>query len=121
MILKFLLINDDVSEMETLRQIILDIDPTNEIDMSHSSSDALNQFRKRRYDIVITEIYLGGIQGNVLIDNCRNKCFKVGMAEHLDSPAIRQPFNHFLIKPISKESIEEVIKMCKYNIAYNLI
>jgi DNA-binding NtrC family response regulator len=122
---KFLLI-DDVAETERIRQMILDFDPKHEVDMSHSSLDALKQFRKRGYDVVITEIYLkGGIQGNEIIESSARSqpypCFKVGVAEYLDNPMIRQPFNHFIIKPITKDHIQQLIVMAEYNIQYHLI
>jgi len=124
--MKFLIIDDNVAELEKIRQMILDVDPKHEIDMSHSSFDALKQFRKRGYDVVITEIYLqGGIQGNEIIESgARSQpypCFKVGVAEYLDSPTIRQPFNHFIIKPITKDHIQQIIVMAAYNLQYNLI
>ena len=106
--------------------MILDIDPKHEVDMSHSSFDALKQFRKRGYDVVITEIYLqGGIQGNEIIESSARSqpypCFKVGVAEYLDNPMIRQPFNHFIIKPMTRKHVQEIIVMAKYNLDYNLI
>ena len=123
--MKFLLI-DDVAETERIRQMILDIDPKHEIDMSHSSLDALKQFRKRGYDVVITEIYLkGGIQGNEIMESAARSqpypCFKVGIAEYLDNPKIRLAFNHFIIKPITKDHIQQLIVMAEYNLKYNLL
>ena len=123
--MKFLLI-DDVAETERIRQMILDVDPKHEIDMSHSSLDALKQFRKRGYDVVITEIYLkGGIQGNEIIESSVRShpypCFKVGVAEYLDNPKTRLAFNHFIIKPITEEHIQQLIVMAEYNIQYHLI
>ena len=123
--MKFLLI-DDVAETERIRQMILDVDPKHEIDMSHSSLDALKQFRKRGYDVVITEVYLkGGIQGNEIMESgARSQpypCFKVGIAEYLDNPKIRLAFNHFIIKPVTKDHVQQLIVMAEYNIQYHLI
>ncbi len=118
-IMRILIVDDDLHAMDSLQQIILNLDPSHDIETCHSSYDALQKIRKNKFDIVITEIYLqGGIQGDQIILNTPKATFKVGMAKSLENPMIRQPFNHFLIKPLTKAMVKETLSMAKYNIEY---
>ena len=119
--MRILIIDDDLEYADFLQQTLLNIDVSYDIDMSYSSFDALEKLRKTTYDIVIVEIYLqGGLQGNQIIESIKNKStFKIGMAQELESPMIRQPFNHFIIKPADEKQIQEAITIANYNIKFN--
>ena len=117
--MRILIIDDDLHAMDQLQQLILHVNPKHDVETCHSSYEALQKFRKEHYDIVFTEIYLqGGMQGNQLITSAPSPTFKVGMANALDNPVIRQPFNHFLIKPITENMLQETFAIAKYNIEY---
>lgn len=117
--MRILLIDNDLELLDEMSQIILNMDPLHDITTCHSSFEALQKIRKNKYDIVITEIYLqGGIPGNELIDSAPKKCFRVGMAEVLENPIIRGPFNHFLLKPITEKALKETLMNAKFNKQY---
>ncbi|MHA1776065.1 MAG: hypothetical protein DRO88_06115 [Promethearchaeia archaeon] len=115
-----LLIDDDLQNQDQIKQFILQIDPTHEITTCHSSVDAQKHLRKKKFDLIISEVYLkGGLQGNELMYEVSNDdSFKVGMAELLLKPQIRIAFNEFLIKPITKKKIEDVLTKAKYNLTF---
>ena len=115
-----LLIDDDLQNQDQIKQFILQIDPTHEITTCHSSVDAQKYLRKKKFDLIISEVYLkGGLQGNELMYEVSNDdSFKVGMAELLLKPQIRIAFNEFLIKPITKKKIEDVLTKAKYNLTF---
>ncbi|UYP45070.1 hypothetical protein NEF87_001355 [Candidatus Lokiarchaeum ossiferum] len=117
--MRILLIDNDLELLDEMSQIILNMDPMHDITICHSSFEALQKFRKNKYDIVITEVYLqGGIPGNELIESAPKKSFKVGMAEVLENPQIRGPFNRFLLKPIKEKALKETLVNAKYNKQY---
>ena len=117
--MRILLIDNDLELLDSMSQIILNMNALHDITTCHSSFEALQKIRKNRYDIVITEIYLqGGIRGNELIDSVSKKSFRVGMAEKLENPLIRGAFNHFLIKPITEKALKETLVNAKYNLQY---
>ena len=119
MLMRILLIDNDLELLDNMSQIILNMDALHDITTCHSSFEALQKIRKNKYDIVISEVYLhGGIQGNELINSVPTKCFKVGMAEVLENPMIRHPFNHFMLKPITEKGLKETLVNAKYNMQY---
>ena len=108
--------------MDQLQQLILNIDSSHDVDTVHSSYDALQLLRKRKFDIIFTEVYLqGGIQGHQIITSAPEATFKIGMAEELENPMIRQPFNHFIIKPLTEENVKQAFSIAKYNIEYLML
>jgi two-component SAPR family response regulator len=120
--MRILLIDDDLESLDLLSQIILNIDPLHDITSCHSSYDALQKIRKKKFDIIITEVFLqGGIQGNQLMESVSKKIFRIGMAKVLESPMIRQPFNHFFLKPVTPKMLKEAFKMAEFNLQYHLI
>jgi two-component SAPR family response regulator len=120
--MEILIIDNNLEEMDEIKQLILNLDPTHNVETVHFSYDAIKKIQKHHFDIIFCEIYLqGGINGNQIIESAPQKVFKIGMAEKLENPNISQPFNHFIIKPITKEKIKEAIGMAKYNMEYLLL
>ena len=118
--MNILLIEDDLQNQDRLIQLILQINPKHDVDTAHSSVDAQRIIKKKKFDMVITEINLtGGLHGNELIQEIRYDCFKVGMATHLENAQIRMNFNDFLIKPISKSAIADILTKANYNKGFN--
>ena len=118
--MNILIIEDDLQNQDNLKQLILQINPKHDVVTSHSSVDAQKRLRKEKFDLVIAEIYLkGGLQGHDLVQEIRYDCFKVGMAKILENPQIRMHFNDFLIKPISKDNIADILAKAKYNKEFN--
>ncbi|MCF2139821.1 MAG: hypothetical protein K9W44_07195 [Candidatus Lokiarchaeota archaeon] len=114
-----LLIDNDLVNQDRIVQLILQIDPTHDVFTAHSSVDAQRLLRKQKFDIILTEIYLtGGLQGNELIYEVDYDCFKIGMANFLETPQIRMAFNEFLIKPITKEMLQDILKKAQYNLDF---
>ena len=104
--MKILIIEPDMEFQDTLEQWILTIDPEHEVTCVYSSSEAIRRMEKTKYDIIICEIFMkGGIPGNELMQIARGNPFKIGMAEILEGPDIRQPFNIFLMKPFYFQSV----------------
>ncbi|MHA1612223.1 MAG: response regulator [Promethearchaeota archaeon] len=118
--MNILIIDDDLQNQDNLIQLIMQINPKHYVESVHSSVDAQNKLRKEKYDLIIAEIYLkGGLQGHELIQEIRYECFKVGMAKILENPQIRMHFNDFLIRPISKDDIADILAKAKYNKEFN--
>lgn len=115
-----LLIENDLHNQEKIKQLILQIDPVHDITTCHSSVEAQRYLRKQKFDLIISEVYLkGGLQGNELMYEITDEgCFKVGMAEMLENPQIRMAFNDFIIKPVDKKKIADILTKAQYNLKF---
>ena len=75
--------------------------------------EAMRQFHKERFDIIITDICMPGMNGNILTKQIKNIASTIPVIAITGSPSlVENYFDKVLAKPFSLEIILESIQTC---------
>ena len=104
--MRILLVDPDFQSQQNLINVIKELEPSLLIEVARSAYDASTRLRFGRYDIIICEIFLPDLRGDLMMGFLKSEAFKIGITGYLTSPEIRRSFDDVLLKPVSEDELK---------------
>lgn len=113
---RILVADDEPRQLRAFTNIIKNLRPDYEITMAGDGLEAYDELQNQDFDILLTDIKMPNMDGLELISKIENKRSKMkiviisGFAEfEYAQKAISYGVNDYLVKPITKESLEKML------------
>jgi len=84
-----------------------------------TSYDATAQIRNNIFDLVLVEVNLPDLRGDLIVGFAQEG-FKIGMSASLTGPEIRSRFDEFLLKPFVEDELMRVLTNVQFQYVYVL-
>jgi DNA-binding NtrC family response regulator len=116
--MKILVIDDEENVLKSVKKVISSKHPLFEIDLVKSPSESINQIKKKKYDLVITDLMMPDIDGFEIMEKIQliDPDVKIivitGYATiktYMDS--IKSGANNFIPKPFTRNELLTAIKI----------
>lgn len=125
---RILVADDEPRQLKAFTNIIKSLRPNYEITMAGDGLEAYNELQKMDFDILLTDIKMPNMDGLELISKIENKRSKMkiviisGFAEfEYAQKAISFGVNDYLVKPITKDSLEKMLNTIESEISVERI
>lgn len=101
--MKILIVEQNESFRLKLKTILQSFDSMHQIDFASSGYDSAVIARSCQYDIIISEVFLPDLRGDIAITMLDYDPIRIGMTAGIASADIRRSFDYFFLKPIDME------------------
>ncbi len=119
--LNILYVEDEIETLELYSEFLSYY--VNGVETSTSSGEALEMFKRKKPDVVLTDIDMPGINGVTLATEIRKLDKEVRiimLTAHTDPkymiPSIELDISKYLVKPISKSALLDALKKCAHEL-----
>lgn len=114
--MKLLLVDDEPRQLKALSNVIAMLQPETEVMTCDSGIEAVERLKKESFDVLITDIKMPEMDGLQLIEKLNQLNLKLkiiilsgyGEFEYAQK-AIQFGVNHYLIKPVKKNDLNEIL------------
>lgn len=114
--MKILLVDDESIVRHSMARMIGAMDSSFHIDEAEDGEEAIEKMGKQRYDLVITDIRMPGMNGLELLSEIRQKytdTLVIILTGYTDFEYVKTALQHqaanYLLKPVSSENLHQVI------------
>ncbi len=114
--MRILFVDPDKEYWKFYDQTIKNLDPMAEIIHASLAYEASILLRSSKFDIVIIEIYLPDLRGDLIVNFNNELSYKIGMSAVLSSAEVRRKFDDFILKPFTKDELERAYYLARFNI-----
>lgn len=109
-----LLVEDDVSVAKVIKQKVENLD--HRVETAYTGQDALKKVRKKRFDLMLLDIFLPDCRGHELIPKFKEARPELGIVtmtdyntRELELEVRQQGILYYLVKPFSGKEMEDLL------------
>lgn len=106
--MKILLLETDLQIQNQITNCLKSFDPSIHFYEADTGFRGAQMLRENTFDILIMEIELPDIRGDLLVDFIHTATFKIGITASFGNYEIRRKFDEFLLKPLFNEELKRV-------------
>jgi CheY-like chemotaxis protein len=112
--MRILIIDQNQGVRQQIINWIREYESSVEIETASKGYDGLIKARSTHFDLILTEINLPDLRGDLALAMLDYDCVKIGITDFFITPEIRGIFDTFLIKPIVRDNINLLLLQNSY-------